>query len=97
MTPQQMAAVLPEGVKVLGSDIRFLKQTEKQTAEKDLFYRNPFFIFIALLIGRVFLFFFISVDNIVRIDGIWLIDYANARTLKIGDKIGKLTLEKIVR
>lgn len=35
-------------------------------------------------------------DGIVKIDGIWLIDYANARTLKIGDKIGGLTLEKIV-
>jgi S-layer protein (TIGR01567 family) len=34
--------------------------------------------------------------NVVRIDGIWLIDYANAKTLKIGDKIGKFTLEKIV-
>ncbi|WP_292381214.1 S-layer protein domain-containing protein [Methanosarcina sp. UBA289] len=35
-------------------------------------------------------------DSIVNIDGIWLIDYANARTLKIGDKIGGFTLEKIV-
>jgi S-layer protein (TIGR01567 family) len=35
-------------------------------------------------------------DSLVRIDGIWLIDYANARTLKIGDKIGNLTLEKII-
>lgn len=35
-------------------------------------------------------------DSIVQIGGIWLIDYANARTLKIGDKIGESTLEKIV-
>jgi len=35
-------------------------------------------------------------DSIVQINGIWLIDYANARTLKIGDKIGGFTLEKIV-
>ncbi|HWQ48601.1 MAG TPA: S-layer protein domain-containing protein [Methanosarcina sp.] len=35
-------------------------------------------------------------DSVVKIDGIWLIDYANARTLKIGDKIGGFTLEKIV-
>lgn len=35
-------------------------------------------------------------DGIVQIDGIWLIDYANARTLKIGDKIGESTLKKIV-
>jgi len=35
-------------------------------------------------------------DSIVQIDGIWLIDYANVRTLKIGDKIGESTLEKIV-
>jgi len=35
-------------------------------------------------------------DSIVQIDGIWLVDYANARTLKIGDKIGEFTLEKIV-
>ena len=37
-----------------------------------------------------------AVDDVVRIDGIWLIDYANAKTLKIVDKIGKFTLEKIV-
>ncbi|WP_292381217.1 S-layer protein domain-containing protein [Methanosarcina sp. UBA289] len=37
-----------------------------------------------------------AVDNIVRIDGIWLIDYANATTLKVGDKIGEFTLENIV-
>ncbi|WP_292390247.1 S-layer protein domain-containing protein [Methanosarcina sp. UBA5] len=35
-------------------------------------------------------------DSVVQIDGIWLVDYANARTLKIGDKIGEFTLEKIV-
>ena len=37
-----------------------------------------------------------AVDNIVRIDGIWLIDYANARTLNIGDEIGGFTLQKII-
>ena len=37
-----------------------------------------------------------ATDSIVQIDGIWLIDYANARTLKIGDKIGEFTLEKII-
>jgi S-layer protein (TIGR01567 family) len=35
-------------------------------------------------------------SSIVQIDGIWLIDYANARTLKIGDKVGEYTLGKIV-
>ncbi|WP_292390244.1 S-layer protein domain-containing protein [Methanosarcina sp. UBA5] len=35
-------------------------------------------------------------DSVVQIDGIWLIDYANAKTLKVGDKIGGFTLEKIV-
>lgn len=35
-------------------------------------------------------------NSVVQIDGIWLIDYSNARTLKIGDKIGGFTLEKIV-
>jgi S-layer protein (TIGR01567 family) len=35
-------------------------------------------------------------DSIVQIDGIWLIDYVSARTLKIGDNIGESTLEKIV-
>lgn len=37
-----------------------------------------------------------AVDCIVRIDGIWLIDYQNARTLNVGDKIGKFTLKEIV-
>ena len=37
-----------------------------------------------------------AVDNVVRIDGIWLIDYANARTLKTGDKIGGFTLQQII-
>ena len=37
-----------------------------------------------------------AVDNIVRIDGIWLIDYANARTLNVGDKIGEFTLDTII-
>jgi S-layer protein (TIGR01567 family) len=35
-------------------------------------------------------------NNIVRIDGVWLIDYANARTLNIGDKLGDFTLKKII-
>jgi S-layer protein (TIGR01567 family) len=35
-------------------------------------------------------------NRIVQIDGLWLIDYENATTLKIGDKIGDFTLEKIV-
>ncbi|HWQ48600.1 MAG TPA: S-layer protein domain-containing protein [Methanosarcina sp.] len=35
-------------------------------------------------------------DSIVQIDGIWLIDYASSKTLKIGDKIGEFTLEKTV-
>ena len=35
-------------------------------------------------------------DSIVEIKGIWLIDYVNARTLKIGDKIGEYTLGKII-
>ena len=34
--------------------------------------------------------------SIVWIDGIWLIDYANARTLNIGDKLEGFTLEKII-
>lgn len=37
-----------------------------------------------------------ATDNIVRIDGLWLTDYANASTLKVGDRIGEFTLEKIV-
>ncbi|AKB52172.1 hypothetical protein MSBRW_2919 [Methanosarcina barkeri str. Wiesmoor] len=37
-----------------------------------------------------------TVDKIVWIDGIWLTDYTNATTLKIGDKVGEFTLEKIV-
>lgn len=40
---------------------------------------------------------FVGVENcIVWIDGIWLIDYANAKTLNIGDKFGEFTLEKII-
>ncbi|WP_279385052.1 S-layer protein domain-containing protein [Methanosarcina barkeri] len=34
--------------------------------------------------------------RVVWIDGIWLTDYTNATTLKVGDKIGEFTLEKIV-
>jgi S-layer protein (TIGR01567 family) len=36
-----------------------------------------------------------STDGIVQIDGIWLIDYANSRTLQIGDKFGDYTLATI--
>ncbi|MCO5382773.1 MAG: hypothetical protein NHB15_12325 [Methanosarcina barkeri] len=40
---------------------------------------------------------FVGVENcVVRIDGIWLIDYANSTTLNIGDKLGEFTLENIV-
>ncbi|MFY1112244.1 MAG: S-layer protein domain-containing protein [Methanosarcinaceae archaeon] len=40
---------------------------------------------------------FVGVEKrIVRIDGIWLIDYANARGLKIGDEFGEFTLEEII-
>ena len=34
--------------------------------------------------------------SVIWIDGIWLIDYANARTLNIGDKLGEFTLEQII-
>jgi S-layer protein (TIGR01567 family) len=34
--------------------------------------------------------------SIVWINGIWLIDYSNARTLNIGDKFGEFTLEEII-
>lgn len=34
--------------------------------------------------------------SIIWIDGVWLIDYANARTLNIGDKFGEFTLEEII-
>lgn len=34
--------------------------------------------------------------SVVQIDGIWLIDYANARTLNIGDKFVGFTLKQIV-
>ncbi|MPN33525.1 hypothetical protein SDC9_181013 [bioreactor metagenome] len=34
--------------------------------------------------------------SVVWIDGIWLIDYANARTLNVGDKPGEFTLKQIV-
>jgi len=37
-----------------------------------------------------------AVDSIAQIDAIWLIDYANARTFNIGDKLGEFTLENIV-
>lgn len=34
--------------------------------------------------------------SVIWIDGIWLIDYASARTLTIGDKIGEFTLKQII-
>lgn len=34
--------------------------------------------------------------RVVWIDGIWLTDYTNTTTLKVGDKIGEFTLEKII-
>jgi hypothetical protein len=38
---------------------------------------------------------FVGVENcIVFIDGIWLIDYANARTSNIGDEFGESHLNK---
>jgi S-layer protein (TIGR01567 family) len=36
-------------------------------------------------------------NTVVWIDGVWLIDFANARTLKIEDKIGDFKLKKIVK
>lgn len=36
-----------------------------------------------------------AVDSIGMVDGLWLIDYANAKTLKIGDKLGHFKLVKI--
>lgn len=37
-----------------------------------------------------------AVDSIVQMDGIWLIDYVNATTLEVGDRLGNVTLTKIV-
>ena len=34
--------------------------------------------------------------SVIWIDGIWLIDYANAMTLNIGDEFGGFTLEEII-
>lgn len=40
---------------------------------------------------------FVGAENcIVRIDGIWLINYANARTLNVGDEFGEFTLKEII-
>ncbi len=38
-----------------------------------------------------------AVDSIAQIKGLWLIDYANAMTLEIGDQFGNLTLTQIVK
>ena len=35
-------------------------------------------------------------DSIAQIDGLWLIDYANATTLEVGDKFGEFTLAQII-
>ena len=35
-------------------------------------------------------------DSIAQIDGLWLIDYANAKTLEVGDKFGEFTLAQII-
>ena len=37
-----------------------------------------------------------STDSIAQIDGIWLIDYASAKSLQIGDKFGDYTLTTII-
>lgn len=34
--------------------------------------------------------------SVIWIDGIWLIDYENARTLIVGDKLGEFTLKQII-
>ncbi len=36
-----------------------------------------------------------TIYSIVQIDGFWLIDYTNIKVLKIGDKVGEYTLNKI--
>jgi S-layer protein (TIGR01567 family) len=36
-----------------------------------------------------------AIDSIVLIDGLWLIDYSNAMTLNVGDKLGHFKLVKI--
>lgn len=37
-----------------------------------------------------------AVDSVAQIDGLWLIDYSNARTLQIGDRLGAYKLIKII-
>ncbi|MCC4765505.1 hypothetical protein FXW07_02360 [Methanosarcina sp. DH1] len=37
-----------------------------------------------------------AVDSIVQIDGLWLIDYANVMTLKIGETLGEYTITNII-
>jgi S-layer protein (TIGR01567 family) len=37
-----------------------------------------------------------ATESVVKIDGIWLIDYENTMTLKIGDKFGDYTLKDII-
>lgn len=39
--------------------------------------------------------FFGAADSIALIDGVWLIDYATAETLKVGDTFGNYTLKEI--
>lgn len=35
-------------------------------------------------------------DNIVQLDGLWLIDYANAKTLKANDRLGNFKIKEII-
>jgi len=37
-----------------------------------------------------------AVNSVTQIDGIWLIDYANATTLQVGDQFGGYTLTQII-
>ena len=37
-----------------------------------------------------------AIEPIVQIDGIWLIDYTNTRTLRVGDEFGEFTLTQMI-
>jgi Protein of unknown function (DUF1608). len=37
-----------------------------------------------------------AVDSVVQINGLWLIDYANAISLEIGDEFGNIRLINII-
>lgn len=41
--------------------------------------------------------YFVAADGIAQIDGLWLIDYANAGTFKTGDRFGNYRLKEINR